>query len=291
MPFERAVEEYLNYYTRIVWAQMRAANLLVEDYNQQCNHDEETTQWEDLRSFVIQQEGPFLSQLEQLLYGAAQQNATWFESCPSDTSCSLAYDCGAIFQYMFAGGLYYSHYRPTPARAQAERLLATAVAMAPSERRIAVWMIHPAGVLYPSGLDLTQATVQLLSASANTPISPDSSTTLIDTTLPLPMPFYSAIQLLNRRLVRRYVFSQSLADGTYTLYSENNSYPTVAGNNQTTDYFQDSQYLDYNLRVGPDQPADFMDFGTYIDPQGTFVLAPAYPQVSAAAAEAALKAS
>lgn len=284
MLFGQTAEQYLNYYTRIAWAQMRAANLLVEAYNQQGNHGEVTTQWQDFKSFMGRQEIPFLVQFEWLLYGVAQQNATWFglETSPSGTFCSLSYDCASVFQDIFAGGLYYSYYQPTPARAIAEQLLATAYAMGPSERRIAVWMIHPAGIRYPTNLDLTQANVQLVPASGGAPISPDSAATLINTTLSLPMPFYSAIQLLNARLVRRYVFDQSVSDGTYTLYDENNTFPTVSGNNQLTDYFQDGQYLNYILRVDAGQPSDFMDFGTYIDPQGTFVVASAYTQESSA---------
>ena len=57
MFFGQAAELYLNYYTRIAWSQMCAANLLVEACNQQGNDGEATTQWQDFRSVMTAQEG------------------------------------------------------------------------------------------------------------------------------------------------------------------------------------------------------------------------------------------
>ena len=80
------------------------------------------------------------------------------------------------------------------------------------------------------------------------------------------------------------MFDQSISDGTYTLFDMDNSYPAVSGNDQVTDSFQNTRYLNYTLQVGPGQTNDFMDFGTYIDPRYTFVVAAAYAQQSSAAA-------
>ena len=142
MSFYDAIENYMDYYAIIVYAQMRATVLLVEAYNHKKNPPLAKQTWDDYRKFVDQQELYFVTYLDVF---AASELSKWRTTIYISNVPFVAVDARQSF---FAGSSFGWH-QPTSLHQQAEALLAYAQSMGPDERRVVVWMVYPRD--YPYG--------------------------------------------------------------------------------------------------------------------------------------------
>jgi hypothetical protein len=279
MSFGDASEGLIRYYSSIVYAQMRAANLILESYNQQNNNAVSQQEYEAYRTHMAAQEVPFMQALEELTCDAMQNGGCWLLQ-PNGNGNTLAHcEYVDVVQAMWAGGGYMAHYQPTPWRKEAEELLAAAQAMQPSERRMVVCMIFDNSPTqhYVPYQDYTQLQIQIVQETSSTasrrhrrvasakPISPDSTVTVMSEAQ-YALPMYSPVN--GKRLIRRNVFTSAItADGFYQLVDLNSQYPTVVGSNQSSVYFMyPDAYLSYSIYVDETHPFDYMDFAIYVDP-------------------------
>jgi hypothetical protein len=240
-----AISAYLDYYGHILFAQARAAGLLVEAYNKKGDTNNAKTTHTTYRQLLRSQELDFLNNMEPLYFAATTEGSTW-----SGRLASIDYF--TVSQAITAQGDSASSYRPTPERAAAEDLLASAYALLPNERRLVVLMVVP-GYL----LELKNAVVSLTPAGETTKsVAPDavSSTTL-----------QARIEGFDREiLLRRFVYTTQVSDGTYRIdQAVNEKYPPRAGSAGRTHYFAEDVYTNYTLSVDPGSPSDFMDFAPY----------------------------
>jgi hypothetical protein len=285
MTFGDAAEALTNYYSSIVYAQMRAINLIVESYNQQNNNAVSQQEYTAYRALMTRQELPFMQALEELTCDAMQQGGCWLQS-QINTSLATA-EYVDVAQAMWAGGGYVAHYQPTLWRYQAEQLAAAAQAMQAGDRRIVVCMIFDnyATSNYVPYQDYTQLAIQIVQPASRAtesstarrrhhrrhlgappPVSPDSTVTVMSEAqyqLPQFSPTGST-----KRLIRRNVFTKAISsDGFYQLVDLNDQYPTIVGSHQSSVYFMNpDKYLSYFMYVDGTHPFDYMDFGIYVDP-------------------------
>ena len=136
MSFYDAIENYMDYYATIVYAQMRATVLLVEAYNHQKNPPLAKQTWDDYRKIVDQQELYFVTYFD--VFAASELNK-WRTTGDISHVPFAAIDAR---QFFYAGSSFGWH-QPTSLHQQAEALLAYAESMGSDERRIVVWMVYP----------------------------------------------------------------------------------------------------------------------------------------------------
>jgi len=130
----RALDSYFNYYRSAAYAQQQSLYLLIEAFHQRGDDSEVENEHKKYQENVKSQEIPFLSRieymlLEQIKYGASEP--------------SISFDNYSAAQDYQAQGYFFSYYKPTPVRAEAEKILADSLCLKDDENRIVVWMIYP----------------------------------------------------------------------------------------------------------------------------------------------------
>lgn len=267
--YEQAIENYINYYTKIVYAQVRAGTLLVEAYNADNDERNAHSAWKKYRKLMLSQEVPFLQNIDKFARQALYQGATWTK----DKNAILTY-----FQYFtatqvyLAGGAYHSHYRPTYEHNTAEELLANAQAMEDSERRIVIWMSATPNMdrtSLPSGLDIgdkAPKTINYKTLELQITHADNSNQTTISPSHSDYMAIYNSED--EEHYIKRFIFSEGVTDGTYQMVDQNgkNGLTPVGGSFQKEIYFQNPNYLNHRLTVGPSRHFNFMEFMPYCDP-------------------------
>jgi hypothetical protein len=281
MRMAHARRAYIDYYTQIAGAQLKAINLLEESYNaQQCNHLAQA-EYAKFRDLMKAQELGVLYWFEQLLYAGMSNGALWSLSHgyldpppPGDNVQEYplirpTWDYATASQEMLAGSLYATDepYRPSPMRQEIETLLAASQAIPPNERRVVVWMIFDdllsswsfSGTGLNLDFDYTAAEVSIsLVGQGHPSIPPSSSSTLLEEAS-YWMPQYTSAQTTSRRVIQRFVFS--VPDGKYVLANMNNVYKPVHHG-----CFVNPLYISYQLSVSAESPFAFMDFAPWADP-------------------------
>jgi len=126
--YGQAVQNYLDYYSLLVTAQQRAVHLLIEAYNKSGLPESAKRMRETYRNLMTKQEGQFLGELEHLLLAGNSREATRRDRADF---IDFTYDHYRVAQSVYAGGLYNSFYAPSPERAAAEELLASAYSFRP----------------------------------------------------------------------------------------------------------------------------------------------------------------
>jgi hypothetical protein len=243
--YGQAISAYLDYYGHILFAQARAAALLVEAYNKKADSKNAKATHTNYRRILQGQEPEFLNNMEPLYFAATTQGSTW-------SGRNVGFDYFMVWQAITAQGIYASSYRPTLERQAAEDLLGSAYALLPNERRIVVLMVVPYG-----NEEFKNSVLSLIAGNETTnPITPDS---MSNATLAARINDQD-----HQWLLRRFVYTKKINDGTYHIDpSINDKYPPRSGSGGRTWYFLDPAYADYTLSVDPGSPSDFLDFCPY----------------------------
>ena len=146
MSFYDAIENYMDYYATIVYAQMRATVLLVEAYNLKKNPPVAKTLGMAYRQIVDQQELHFVTYFD--VFAASELSKWRTLDTVFPYAMSLITFAAIDARQSFYAGSSFGWHQPTSLHQQAEALLAYAQSMGPDERRIVVWMVYPRDFTY-----------------------------------------------------------------------------------------------------------------------------------------------
>ncbi|MEM8638662.1 MAG: hypothetical protein AAGG51_07615 [Cyanobacteria bacterium P01_G01_bin.54] len=265
------LNQYLSYYTHILYAQARATNLLVEAYNAQKNQDEAKLIWQKYQGYMDEQAKPFLENIDILLWAS---NRATISTISSTGETVYTYEHFQSIQWLTAGGQFKSSYWPTEIRYQAEALLAGARAMQPGERRLIVHMIYPPYINPLSGIFPPLENVEV-------PIVPykdrdDGENSINPSNATILNAFDNSLGMLEH-YVKRFIFTNldsegkpskdsDLQDIAYVLKDINgtqNLPPVIESGLTRATNFQQEKYLTYVMNLSPTRPFEFMDFGAY----------------------------
>jgi hypothetical protein len=255
--YGQAIEYYYNYYIKIAYAQVQAANLLVEAFNKDKNQPVAKDKWQSYRDMMKDQEVPFLINIDQIL-GAVLT----YENYPV-TGSHPTVDFWTAAQVYFPCGVWKTHYTPSTIHTQAETILANAQAMGPDERRIVIWAVYPNKNWSNPPLpidDLNNVKLQLecVSNKLDNGIDADYS----DVIEGPPCDRYN-----QKHFIKRFIYSTT-KDGTYKMKDKNGQDGLIDIHTCYQDpcRFQDPSCLAYTMNVNALQEFDFMDFTVYNDP-------------------------
>jgi hypothetical protein len=271
-------QRYMDYYTQLIGAQMKACHLLIEAFNQQGNNPVSQMEYRNFRDLMTAQETVFLPILERVLYTAFAEGGLWNTVNTTGKIVVIVPKNGYLpgVKELYAGSRNgTSVYTPTVWRAQAEQLLSYAQSQKPGERCISVWSIYEPYLSSNLGdtslptppQQFDNATVQICAVgSPRQPISPDSVITLVteaDYSIGRQVPSAAPLPRTNKkRIVRRHLF-RKISDGTYRLFDANGQYPPVSTSGYALEFATERLYLSYSLTVGQGDSLAFMDFAIY----------------------------
>jgi hypothetical protein len=272
--YRDAVKQYIAYYRKLAYAQLRATNLVMEAYNYNGDPTSAAAQWTQYKSTIRAQETTFITWLIPLVYSAVQQSQS-----SNFTTLHAALQLNPGVQALGTSGL--SYIEPSAVLRSAEELLASLYLTAPEDRRIVILMAFcndaPIGALVtPIPLTLTQAGGGggTIAAASNSPLGP----------YPWPNWSNSPTQagppdenmMFNSLAIRRIVFeatakdSAALPDGDYNLTNLNGqgglipieTYVSFESNRNTAP-FMTNNVPSYLLHVDGARQFDFLNFLAY----------------------------
>ena len=255
MHFLKAVQLYIQYYASAGYAQLKAANLLVEAYNQQGNSTEAKNKWKIYRATILEQENEFIACLVQLI--AAGISGGYVESGSSWSSILL----NQAFVDAFPGTTYPNFYQPSPSFEQAEALLAALRGNQNDTGRVVIYMIYSdlyAQLIIAKLPVLTGVDIEIV----------DTNNKIIPATQ-IKQSFSSIIKAFSNKQpesynVTRFVFDD-IPYGNYVMRDINGgNLPPIANSWTASDQFQHEQYLEYVMQINSLSPASFMDFTAYV---------------------------
>jgi len=258
MSFYDAIENYMDYYATIVYAQMRATVLLVEAYNLKKNPPVATDTWKAYRQIVDQQELRFLTYFDVF---AASELSKW-KTLDTVFPYAMKFDkltfAAIEAKQSFYAGSSFGWHQPTSMHQQAEALLAYAQSMGPDERRIVVWMVYPRDFTHGKTPPKPVANFDQVEVSI-TPVDDDKGVVVKTTS--------SILRVTENpdHTINRFIFLPQL-DGAYVLKDMNGTsgLPDVTGYEGNV-YFQHPNYLAFKMSVSPDKQFDFTEFAPYAD--------------------------
>ncbi|AWG25258.1 hypothetical protein [Flavobacterium kingsejongi] len=279
LDYRLAVEQYFQYYQKLAYAELKAANLLMEAYIYNGDKTSADNIWSVYQLQLIQQEDIFINGLIPLVYsGIVGGSAVGQYKGKNFTFFGAAMELNPGVQQVVGdsdpGNAFYA---PSNIFQLAEQLLANLSVTAATSRRIVVHMLYSSGVGIPtllSGLQLS-----LSAGNSGTTITPISDTVLGG---PFDFPngaggyiiypdvnFYTGAGFYVKRYVYNETTQSGLADtGTYTLSNLNGHdglLPIQTYASQITP-FQENSVIAYNLEVNPVSKFDFMNFMAYSVP-------------------------
>jgi hypothetical protein len=286
LDYRLAVQQYFAYYQKLTYAQLRAANLLMEAYNFHKDGHNAKNAWEQYKTQLLAQENEFITWLTPLIYGGVQGGVFAPDGSTFKATNYTAYDAAMQLnpgvQYVRGDGdVDDAFYAPSDIYTSAEQLLASLAVTSPTDRRIVVHMLYPKGAginTLLDGLKLTLSPVQasktIHSISASRLGSPYAFPTPEDYDPRFPD---QNIYTGSGFYLKRYVFSSTeggeLKDGQYTLTDLNGHDGLVPiqtylsserGGGATP--FQRHSVVSHPLRVNAANPFDFMNFAAYTVP-------------------------
>jgi hypothetical protein len=277
LDYREAVAEYMDYYSKLAYSQLRATNLLIEANHFYDDAKQAGSEWEEYKKLVLSQEDQFIQYLVPLVVAAipgpwvdlpgqqfSMENFTAVEApmqlhpglqtLPSDADSGSGY------------------YAPTSIFRDAEKMLASLYVTGPEQRRIVVHMLYRGG---PNGtiasavngvpLTIAPATGGSISPTHQAQFGPlltinaglaDKDAVPADPNFRVDV--YSGSVFYLNRLVY-----EDVLDGTYNLYDLNNTLPPIDSMVGKTP-FQQKKVLGYTLQVNAATPFDFMNFGGYM---------------------------
>jgi hypothetical protein len=299
--YREAVSEYMDYYSRLTYAQLRATNLLVEAYHYQdfgpVKSSRARRALEEYKGLLLSQEDQFIKFLFPLVVAGAT-NIDWHPvtepGMPSNPPrfCFTAPDAAMQLH----PGIQWlrtdpergkGYYAPSSVFMAAEKLLANLYVTDPTARRIAVHMVYGSGTggsIYRA-VNAAHPTLDYWGQGNNPiaepipprtfPIGPDPYPTFIDFNFNVsgdpemgPSNIY-----LNRLVYATTPGGQPIPDGVYTLTNLNghDGLLPIETYGWKGVPFQQPQVVDYKMQIGPASPFDFMNFAAYTMPVPCFV--------------------
>jgi len=287
LDYRLAVQQYFQYYEKLTYAQLKAANLLMEAYN--FNHDPTQAKkaWKQYRTQLLSQEDTFVTWLVPLVYAGVQggvfASATASSTIVNFTAFDAAMQLNPGVQYVRgdARSVGDAFYTPSSVFMAAEQLLASLYVTGSSDRRIVVHMLYANGGGLPTLLSSLPLTLSRIGSRA--PIGAVSRSRL-GGPFPFPTlddrsPAYPDQNIYEGDgfFLNRYVFVDSdgggLTDGQYTLSDLNGHDGLVpmetylaSEDNLPPAPFQQHSVVSYTLEVNTANPFDFMNFAAYTVP-------------------------
>jgi hypothetical protein len=281
MDYRDAVDQYMDYYKKLTFAQLTATNLVMEAYNLEGDVTSSTNFYDSYKTTVLAQETTFINWLVPIVYAGITGNMFDSNNHCGFTAIDASTHLNPTFSTLANGTEYYT---PSSIFYEAERLLKSLYCTDVADRRIVVYMTYFG---YPSISNLLQ-TVQLSLTSIDNqpPILPQTCQTL---GAPFGYPQdYNAYPDANWDsdaqgfYIKRHVYfaneeSLSLPDNVYQLTNLNstgNLIPmetyasAIGGGNRNPIYggkapFMTNSVLAYQLSVNESSNFDFMNFLAY----------------------------
>jgi hypothetical protein len=264
LDYRSAVQQYMEYYKKLAYAQLCATNLLMEAYNFNGDAPLATQAWQNYKAILASQEETFIQWLIPLIAAGAIN----YNSFPTYTAVHAALQLDPSVQQLTTKGFPY--YEPSPVFEAAEALLASLSLTSSEDRRVVVYIVY---LGYAPISSLVSAAQLTLSTSSGAPLSSSSNATFgpfsygnidsnnqttPDDNFPLGSPFF----------VKRFVYAFSdgapLADGGYTLTNLNGVNGLIPMQTYLgTAPFMSDVIVNYGLFVDPAEPFDFMNFMAY----------------------------
>jgi hypothetical protein len=283
--YRDAVRQYIAYYRKLAYAQLRATNLVMEAYNYNGDATSAASAWTAYKSTILRQESTFITWLLPLVYSAMQQS-----NPVSFTAVHAALQLDPGVQEIGTSGVGYIE--PSAVLRSAEDLLASLYLTDPEDRRIVVLMAYcnddPIGsMVTPVALTLTQAdggggTIAAQTSSVLGPFPWPNRFVWLGELAPADDNLVY-VESLN---VRRFVFAADagrtagLPDGDYTITNLNGQDGLIpmetyvsAESNRPNAPFMTNNVATYVLHVDGARQFDFMNFLAYslpISSPGTF---------------------
>ena len=289
LDYRLAVQQYFQYYQKLTYAQLQAANLVMEAYNYNGDPTNAKLAWDQYRLQILSQEDTFINWLVPLVYSGVQGGIFVPPGLKylytNFATVDAAMQLNPLVQYVRgdadAGD---SYYQPSQIFADAEQLLATLYVTNATDRRIVVHMLYSDGGGIPTLLSNLQ--LQLSPVNSAETVGPVSRTRL-------GSPFAFPAQALSGApypdgnffegdgfYLNRYVFIDSvggggLTDGQFTMTDLNGqngllpieTYMSGTQPGQRMVPFQLNSLVNYVMEVNTADPFDFMNFLAYNVPQ------------------------
>jgi hypothetical protein len=274
--YRAAVKQYMAYYRKLAFAQLRATNLVMEAYNFNSDTASAARAWDSYRSTILEQETTFITWLMPLLFaGVSQTGYNW-----TTVHALMQLDPGV--QYLPSDVRGKDYFEPSPVLRSAEELLARLYLTEPEDRRIVIHLAYQADP--PIGPAVDAAAPTLTAANGSGTVAPKR-----DDRLGAPYPWPGAwnsgwpvcigdLNLLSNTLyVRRLVFSAgpqggSLVDGAYTptnINGQSGLLPMetyLGASSGSNPPFMNDNVINYPLFVDGSQQFDYLNFLAYVVP-------------------------
>lgn len=285
MDYRDAVNQYMEYYKTLAFAQLTATNLLMEAYNYDGNTQQSTKAYANYKAVMLSQECTFIQWLLPII-NAGIVNEMTATSSAMVSAIHASMQLNPNYSQVAPGANYYE---PSSILYQAEQLLDALYCTDDADRRIVVHMTYfnqPQFTGLLNNLDLTltalgdapaMKTVEAISWKTLTASTPASVLSPFES---YPDVNWDSIGL--NYCVNRYVFSTNAAsqpnptlpDGSYQLtqFNAKDGLSPI----QTYASFMESQFsptamaafqapavLKYVLNVNEQSPFDFMNFLAY----------------------------
>jgi hypothetical protein len=285
LDYRLAVQQYFEYYQKLAYAQLRAANLVMEAYNFHEDKPNAKRIWDQYNSQLREQEDVFITSLLPLVYAGVEGGifvpAGQTGLAINFTSFDASLQLNPGLQYVRGndnqGDAFYT---PSQIFYDAEKLLANLYVTAPTQRRIVVHMLYPDGRGINTLLDGLSLTIS--SNGSSGAVNPASSNRL-GGPFPFPGPndwspdfpdqnIYSG----NGFYLKRYVYTEGpngLIDGEYFMMNLNGRNGLVplqtyvtSDRNLPPAPFQQDCVVEYPMQVNAANQFDFMNFSAYTVP-------------------------
>ncbi|MBC7759735.1 MAG: hypothetical protein H7069_12825 [Phormidesmis sp. FL-bin-119] len=278
LDYRLAVQQYFQYYQRLVYAQLQATNLLMEAYIFNPDKTSANTMWTNYKLQLLEQEDTFINWLVPLIFSAqigGYAEAGKYE-LSSFTFIESAMQLNPQIQCVVGDAAPgKAFYAPSSIMMKAEQLLANLYVTETTDRRITVHMLYSSEATVAPLLGGLSLSLNGMSAGTPTTLNPISSNVLGG---PYPFPngapcpdqnFFSGLGFSIKRYVYKDDNTVGLADGVYQLTDLNGVNGLVPievyGSNNVP--FQQDAILAHNLEVNVVSKFDFMNFAAYMQPQ------------------------
>ena len=287
LDYRAAVDQYMGYYKKLTFAQLRATNLVMEAYyyNDGKTPDPNSAAqfWDSYMQQLRAQENEFIKNLFPLVQNAASPNLSFWSENNTFGWIVAAVELHPGVQATASGGDGY--YAPSHIFMEAERLLANLAVKNPNMRRLVVHCTASDGAegwkYGPVGRTVSDATITIdaLGTGGGSPqatLQPSSSAQFnyvypmgVGTAFPGAPPdqnFATGPACLVKRMVYEWTNpagQQTYPDGMFALTDLNNSLPKLQTAVGPTS-FQTPGVLAYQMQVNGLSQFDFMNFNAYM---------------------------
>jgi hypothetical protein len=283
LDYRLAVQQYFQYYQKLVYAELKAVNLLIEAYIYNGDKNSADTMWDQYISQLLQQEDTFINWLVPLVYSGeiGGHNLAGDNSAVNFSFFEAATQLNPGVQQMKGdadpGNAFYT---PSTIFQTAEQLLANLYVTGVTDRRIVVHMLYSNGAAIPTLLNGLSLTLTAATSGIQSTINPISHARLGG---PFDFPGTGAGDYLMYAdtnvytgaglYLKRYVYDDSAQSGLavtgiYNVSNLNghNGLIPIETYSGFTAPFQQNSVVNYALEVNSVSKFDFMNFAAYTFP-------------------------